>query len=128
MENKKSNEEYAKNYPTVQQDGYFGPITVGNNGEYDGRDLINLCVKTVKSGDRNAVASFPKGWGKARLFTPGDQVNVVIEDGFVKKMLSFKNKGIKLVTTSSVNDLLSKLSCFRETRFPEIQNIVIDSF
>ena len=67
MENKK-NEEYAKHYPTVKQDGYYGPITVGNIGEYDGRDLINLCVKTVKSGDRNAVASFPKSWGKASHF------------------------------------------------------------
>jgi len=80
MENKKSNLEFAKHYPVVKQDGYFGPITVGNIGEYDDRDLINLCVKTAKSGDRNAVASFPKSWGKSSLFSPGDQVNIVVEN------------------------------------------------
>lgn len=45
-----------------------------------------------------------------------------------KKMLPFKNKGIKVVTTTSVNDLLNKLKCFKNDEFPEIRNIVIDSF
>jgi hypothetical protein len=100
MENKKSNEEYAKNYPAVKQDGYYGPITVGNIGEYDGRDLINLCVKTAKSGERNAVASFPKSWGKASLFAPGDMVNIVVEDGFIKKLTHAKAKPLSFAAVN----------------------------
>lgn len=45
-----------------------------------------------------------------------------------RKMLPFKNKGIKLVTTETVNDLLAKLAQFKGDKFPEIKNIVIDSF
>lgn len=45
-----------------------------------------------------------------------------------KKMLPFRNKGIKVVTANSVNDLISKLSYFKGNSYPQIQNIVIDSF
>jgi hypothetical protein len=45
-----------------------------------------------------------------------------------RKMLPFRTKGIKVVTANSVSDLLTKLSCFRGSSYPEIQNIVIDSF
>ena len=34
--------------------------TVGNIAEYDDRDLLNVCVKTTMSGDRNASSLFPK--------------------------------------------------------------------
>ena len=45
-----------------------------------------------------------------------------------KKMLPFKNKGIKVVATDSVNDLLYKLNRFKGNNYPQITNIVIDSF
>ena len=45
-----------------------------------------------------------------------------------KKMLPFKNKGIKLVATQSVNELLVKLNQFKGNAYPHIRNIVIDSF
>jgi len=45
-----------------------------------------------------------------------------------KKMLPFKNNGIKVVATDSVNDLLTKLNQFKGNSYPQITNIVIDSF
>ncbi len=45
-----------------------------------------------------------------------------------KKMLPFRNKGIKLVPTDTVSDLLNKLSRFKGDAYPAISTIVIDSF
>lgn len=45
-----------------------------------------------------------------------------------KKMPPFRNKGIKLVSTDSVAELLSKLACYRNNAYPQIRNIIIDSF
>ena len=45
-----------------------------------------------------------------------------------RKMLPFKNKGIRLVATDTVTDLMTKLTQFRGNKFSEITTIVIDSF
>ena len=45
-----------------------------------------------------------------------------------KKILPFKSKGIKQVAADTVSDLLTKLSQFKGSRYPEITTIVIDSF
>ncbi|MEJ1239592.1 AAA family ATPase [Chryseolinea sp. T2] len=45
-----------------------------------------------------------------------------------KKILPFRNKGIKQVSADTVNDLLHKLGQFKGSKYPEITNIVIDSF
>ena len=45
-----------------------------------------------------------------------------------RKVLPIKNKGIRVVTTDTVADLLTKLGQFKGNKYPEIKNIVIDSF
>jgi hypothetical protein len=45
-----------------------------------------------------------------------------------KKMLPFQNKGIKLVSTDTVGELLSKLARYKNNSYPQIRNIIIDSF
>lgn len=44
-----------------------------------------------------------------------------------KKVLPFKNKGIKLVPTESVSDLIQKLGRFKGNAYPQITNVIIDS-
>lgn len=81
------NIDYAKNYPVLAFDGLHQPVTVGNISSGDnGRTLINLCAKTQKSGDRNAVYSIPSDWKDATAFKPGDLVCVLVADGYVKKI------------------------------------------
>ena len=106
MESKKSNEEYAKHYPVVKQDGYFGPVVVGNLGQYNDRDIINLCLKTTRSNDRNSSISFPRSWGKASAFMPGDLVNVVVEDGYIKKIIHAKPKPVSF---SAINREIAEI-------------------
>ena len=102
MENKKTSEDYAKNYGVIKSDGFYGPFSVGNISEYDDRDIINICVKTLKSGDRNAMISYPKSWGKASVYAPGDQVNLIVEQGFIKKISHAKPRTISF-SAASVN-------------------------
>jgi hypothetical protein len=45
-----------------------------------------------------------------------------------KKMLPFKNKGINVSTVADVADLMKRLKKFEGGKYPEIKNIVIDSF
>jgi hypothetical protein len=45
-----------------------------------------------------------------------------------KKMLPFRNQGIRLASTDTVNDLLDRLRKFKGNKYPEITTIVIDSF
>lgn len=59
---KRSNEEFSKNYKRANQDGIFGPVAVGNINEFQGRMIINLCMKTVRSGEKNASYSQPSDW------------------------------------------------------------------
>jgi hypothetical protein len=44
-----------------------------------------------------------------------------------KKVLPFKNKGIKMVPTESVSDLIQKLGRFKGNAYPQITNVIIDS-
>lgn len=81
------NIEYAKNYPLLSFDGLHQPVTVGNISDSgNGRTLINLNCKSLKSGDRNAVYSIPSDWADAKAFKTGDIVVVVVADGWVKKI------------------------------------------
>jgi hypothetical protein len=88
--------EYAKNYPLVLTDSNFmGPVTVGNVGEFNGRSIINLCIRTANSDPYNATISFPSDWRKASMFKPGDQVNIQIQDGYVKNLWFARPESIR---------------------------------
>lgn len=89
---------YAKNYPHVVVDTpMMGPFSVGNINEYNGRVIINVCVRTEKSHPRNATISYPKDWPKASQFKPGDQVNIAIEKGLIKRMWHAKAEPVRTV-------------------------------
>jgi len=77
-------------------------VTVANLGEYNGRAIINLCLRTVKSHPYNATISFPKDWKKASQFKPGDQVVVAIANGYVKNLLPAKAEPVRSVKTAEV--------------------------
>ena len=96
MSQNRTPEEYAVNYPVITKDGFYGPLSVGNIVEYNGRTLMNICVKTSMSGERNAVASYPSAWftGKKFPFAPGDQVNVIVSNGYISKAFHAKPKTI----------------------------------
>jgi hypothetical protein len=101
--------QYAKNYPLVDRDTKaegMGPITVGNIGEYNGRTIINLCLRTKRTEERgggNATISFPSDWPKASAFRPGDMVNVIITDGYVKKIWHVRPEAAPSVATKRVS-------------------------
>lgn len=102
---KKTREEFAANYAVITSDGFFGPVSVGNINEYNGRIIMNLCVKTVKSQEKNAAISFPQDWysHKPFPFATGDQVNILIEEGFVRKAYRAKAKPVSTVSAVAVN-------------------------
>src|SRR5690349_9812753 len=103
--------EYAKNYPLVLADSNFmGPVTVGNIGEYNGRKIINLCIRTAKSDPYNATVSFPTDWKKAVMFKPGDQVNIKVEDGYVKNLWLAKPEPVRTskISAAMVNQQVAE--------------------
>lgn len=108
MSTEQKAKDYAKNYPLVLADSNFmGPISVGNINEHNGRVIVNLCLVTAKSNPKNASISFPKEWSKATQFKPGDQVNVKIEQGYVKNIWLAKPESVKdakRVSASKVNE------------------------
>ncbi len=110
MENtNRTPEDYAKNYPTVKGTGVFGPVSVGNVGEYNGRVIINLCVKTTRSGDKNATISFPKDWAKAHRFQSGDKVNFEIgPDGYIKDIFHVKAQSVSSKSSVSAAEVNSQ--------------------
>ncbi len=85
---KRSAQEFAANYKVITKDGFYGPVTVGNIVPHNGKILINLNVKTLKSGDRGAVHSQPQSWYEKKAFpyATGDQVNIVVKNGYVDKI------------------------------------------
>lgn len=86
----------------VQADSnLMGPVTVGNIGEYNGRRIINLCIRTTKSDPSNATISFPLDWKKASMFKPGDQVNIKVEDGYVKNIWLARPEPIRVAKVSA---------------------------
>jgi hypothetical protein len=96
LESKQKAIEYAKNYPLVVTDSNFmGPVTVGNIGEYNDRSIINLCLRTARSNPYNATISFPADWRKASMFKPGDQVNIRLENGYVKNIWIAKPESVR---------------------------------
>jgi hypothetical protein len=101
-ESKQKAIDYAKNYPLVQADSPFlGPVSVGNIGEYQGRSIINLCIRTAKSDPYNATISFPSDWKKASQFKPGDQVNIKVEDGYVKNIWPARPEPVRTARISA---------------------------
>jgi hypothetical protein len=109
-ESKQKAIDYAKHFPVVLKDSpYLGPVSVGNVGAHNGRTIINLCLRTAKSGERNATISFPSDWAKASQFQPGDQVNVKIEDGYVKNIWAAKPERIRhSVSAAAVNQQITE--------------------
>ena len=51
---KRTPEEFAANYDIAKSDGSYN-VTIGNVNEFDGKIFVNLCLKTAKSGAKNAV-------------------------------------------------------------------------
>lgn len=101
-ESKQKAIDYARNYPLVQADSTFmGPVTVGNIGEHNGRAILNLCIRTAKSDPFNATISFPSDWKKASMFKPGDQVNIKVEDGYVKNIWLARPEPIRVTKVSA---------------------------
>lgn len=98
-------QEFATNYPVIKTDGFFGPISVGNIVEYNSRIMMNLCIKTNKTGDRNAVSSYPSEWYQFKPFPfrCGDQVNVLIQDGYVKKVFKAKPTAVSTISAAVIN-------------------------
>jgi hypothetical protein len=87
---KRTPEEFAKNYPRFG-DGLVGqPIAIGNINEIidkngNKRILVNLCMKTTGSGDRNAVWSTK--FNLPSHVRTGAYVQPYIENGYVKKLI-----------------------------------------
>lgn len=104
-QNTKTPAEYAANYPTITTDGLYGPLSVANINSFNGRILMNVCCKTTRSGDRNAVISYPESWFKDRPFPhrPGDQINILVEDGYIKKAFAAKAKSVTSISAATVN-------------------------
>lgn len=101
--------DYAKNYPLVLADSnLIGPVTVGNIGEYNGRTIINLCLRTAKSDPFNATISFPSDWKKAAMFKTGDQVNIQIADGYVRNIWLARPEPIRRVSAAAVNQQVAE--------------------
>lgn len=92
----RSNEEFSKNYKRANQDGIYGPVAVGNINKFDGpggpRMIINLCMKTIRSGERNASYSQPADW-RLKVST-GEHVNVLVENGYVRKLMPIVTKSL----------------------------------
>lgn len=104
-QNKKTPQEYAANYPVIHVDGYYGPLSVGNVTPFNTRILVNVCCKTTRSGDKNAVISYPESWFKDRPFPfrPGDQINILVEDGYIKKAFAAKAKSVSSISFGTIN-------------------------
>ena len=102
----RTNEEFAKNYKRASQDGVFGPVAVGNINEFNGRYIINLCMKTVRSGDKNATYSHPVDW-KLKVAT-GDYVNVLVQDGYVTKLMPITPKTLSSEVARSIEGTMVK--------------------
>jgi hypothetical protein len=86
--------EFAKKYPFRDSDGHFGPVTVANVNRYEhptdstkDRDIVNLCLRTPNSQGTNATISAPAEWNKFSWVRPGMLVEVVMERGFIKKII-----------------------------------------
>jgi len=78
--------DFARNYHLVSQDGNYGGITVGNITEYNGRVIINLCLRTAKTNPLNATISYPRDWPIASRFKTSDIVDVIVSNGYVEKI------------------------------------------
>jgi hypothetical protein len=97
---KRTPQEFAKNYPLAPKDGRYPNIAIGNITEFNGRYIINVCLKTAKSGDVGASMSYPVEWG-LKVQT-GQHMDVLIEDGYVKKLLSpVMSKTISIIEASN---------------------------
>lgn len=104
----KSASDFAKNYLVFLHDTTLaGPVTVGNVTQIDAngksRTIVNLCLRTAKSGDKNASVSFPSDWSKATRFAKGDQVNIRIEGGYVKDIYAAKPEPIRKMSAATVD-------------------------
>jgi hypothetical protein len=98
--NVRTNEEFARNYKVATQDGIYGPVAVGNINEYDGRLIINLCMKTIRSGERNATYSQPVDW-RLKAGT-GEYVNVLVQNGYVTKIMPIVPKSLSSEVAKSI--------------------------
>jgi hypothetical protein len=101
--------EYAKNYPYVAKDGFYGPVAISSIREYDDRHIVNLCVRTSKSNPANASISFPTEWKKHEKFSPTQLVNFVIENGYISKIYPTKAEIVgKGVSAAKVNEQIDQ--------------------
>lgn len=104
----RTNEEFARNYKRALQDGIFGPVAVGNINKYvdkntgEERMIVNLCMKTIRSGERNATYSQPSDW---RLkFGTGEHVNVLVQNGYVSKIMPIVARTLTSDVAKAIQD------------------------
>jgi hypothetical protein len=114
----RTNEEFAKNYKRANQDGIYGPIAIGNINEYQGRMIINLCMKTVRSGERNATYSQPVDW--KLKFATGEFVNVLVQNGYIAKLMPISPKSL----TSGVAKAIEEASAGQEVATTDPKTVV----
>jgi hypothetical protein len=105
---KRTPQDFAKNYPLAPKDGRYPNIAVGNITEFNGRYIINLCLKTVRSNENGLGASMshPVEWGMK--YQTGQHVDVLIEKGYVKKLLTSQlSKTVSVIEASNATILAS---------------------
>ena len=109
----RSNEEFARNYKRANQDGIFGPVAIGNINEHAGRIIINLCMKTIRSGERNATYSQPADW-KVKFGT-GEYVNVLVQNGYVSKIMPIVAKPLTSEVAKAIQESMEHESMSEAT-------------
>jgi len=103
----RSNEDFSRNYLRANSDGVYGPIAVGNINEFDDEKngktmIINLCFKTIRSGEKNASLSQPSDW--KLKFSTGQFVNVQVENGYVRKIMAIHVKSLTSAVAKSIEE------------------------
>jgi hypothetical protein len=89
---------------------FLGPVSIANVGAYNGRVIVNLCLRTAKSGENNASISFPQEWSKASKFQAGDVVNVKIEDGYIRNIWHARPEPVRAhnISAAAVNEHIAE--------------------
>ena len=105
--------EFAQNYPFRGEDGHFGPVSIANvnraveitkkDGSTELRDIVNLCLRTPNSKGSNATISAPSEWNKFGWARSGGLVEVVMENGFIKKIIKSVAEPVSRKGAAKVN-------------------------
>lgn len=109
---KRSPEEFAVNYPIAKSDGAYN-VTIGNITEHEGKIYVNLCMKTLRSKERNAAYVRPvEGtpgkfgpWGPLPQFMQkGMRVTVEVVNGYPNKLSPIATKPLSVAVARAIAD------------------------